>query len=271
MNALLASASSATQQVSSASASVAVAAQSSQTAGLADWIKPFTPDSIANGFSILLGALIGSMLAYALQRKFQKSIEHKNGLISGHRLMFALLQQINTIVLIQRDYVYKEIDNHGWFLSIPATPPFDTSKNVLQLPELTFLIGTKEGRNILYDFYLAQENYVEAIRQWNIRSTLHVERVQPALATSGLVSGSAITQEMLQKALGAHILGSIINSTDNCIKTLRRAFQGLAAVKTKARAYLVARFETEDFTDFDFPDTYGLNAEQNSGESKSET
>ena len=71
--------------------------------------------------------------------------------------MFALLQQINTIVLIQRDYIDEQLSNPARFISIPATPPYDTAKNTLQLPELAFLIDTNEGRAILYEFYLAQE------------------------------------------------------------------------------------------------------------------
>jgi hypothetical protein len=257
----------ASQPIASKATSVAMAAQSASGTDLATWIKPFTPDSLANGFATLLGVLIGAMLAYALQRKFQNSLEHKKNLTAAHRLMFALFQQINTIMLIQRDYVYKEISNPGRFLSIPATPQFDTTKNVLELPELAFLLDTREGRTILYDFYLAQENYVEALNQWNIRSALHVEKVQPALAASGIENGSSIMQEALQMALGVHVLGSIVNSTENCIETLQRAFQKLAAVKNKARTYLVVRFNTNDFTDFDFPETFGLDADKVSEES----
>lgn len=228
-------------------------------AEIAAIIKPFTPDALANGFATLVGALIGAMLAYALQRRFQKSLDHKSAHTAAHRLMFALLQQINTIVLIQRDYVYEHILNPARFISIPATPPYDTAKNVLQLSELAFLIETKEGRAILYEFYIAQDNYIEAINQWNLRSALHLEHVQPALAASEVPNGGIITTEtMEQEVLGVHVFGSIVNSTENCIVSLQRAFQKLAAVKIKAREYLVTRFKSNDFTDFDFPETYGL-------------
>ena len=250
--------SAASQSISNSLSSVAATAQDITAVDLENWIKPFNLDALANGFATLIGALFGAMLAYVLQRKFQSSLDHKNNLISAHRLMFAILQQINTIVLIQRDYVYKEITNPCRFLSIPATPPYDTNKNVLQLPELAFLITTKEGRAILYDFYVAQENYIVALNQWNIRSVLHVDKVQPSLAGSGIANGSTITSETLQNALGVHLFGSIVNSTDNCVETLQRAFQKLAAVKVKTRAYLVAKFKTDDFTDFDFTETYGL-------------
>jgi hypothetical protein len=221
-------------------------------------IKQLSPDALANGFSTLVGALVGAMLAYFLQRKFQKTVEHEAAQISGHKLMFALLQQINTLVLIQRDYVHQHIGNPGRFLSIPATPLFDVKKNILELPDLSFLLNSKDARAILYNFYIAQENYIEAISQWNIRSSLHLEKVQPALAASTLENGSDVTEKELQAALGEYIYGSIINSTDNCLISLQRAFQKLSAVKVETRIYLVKRFKTKDFTDFTTPESYGL-------------
>jgi len=247
----------------SASVAASAATAKSLAASAVDFatiVKPFTPDAFANGFATLIGALIGAMLAYVLQRKFQKSIEHKSALLAAHRLMFSLLQQINTIVLIQRDYVFAEINNHGRFLSIPATPPFDTNKNVLQISDLSFLLDAKEGRSILYELHIAQENYVEALSQWNLRSDLHLGKVQPAMATSGIDNGAAITEEALQNALGAQLHGWIVNSTDNCIVTLKRAFQKLVDAKMSTRKYLVHRFKTDDFLDFDFPQTFGLDA-----------
>lgn len=228
------------------------------TADFIAMINSFTPDALANGFSTLVGALVGAMLAYFLQRKSQKSVDHEIAQVAGHQLMFALLQQINCLVLIQRDFVFEHIESPGRFLSIPPTPPFDIKKNVLDLPELSFLLNSKDGRAILYDYYIAQENYIEAISQWNMRSSMHLEKVQPALAANGLKSGEAISEEMLQQVLGAHVYGSMVNSTENCIISLRRSFQKLSAVKVDARAYLVRRFKTEDFTDFSIPENFGL-------------
>lgn len=225
---------------------------------LTSLLTPFTPDAFANGFATLIGALLGAMLAYLFQLKLQRSQEHKQALVAAHRLMFSLLQQINTIILIQRDYVYTELGNPGRFISIPATPSFDTKKNVLELPELSFLLEDKEARHLLYDFYIAQENYVEALNQWNLRSAFHLERLQSALAASGIGIVSVVTDQDIRKALGNQTYSHGINATNNCIVTLRRAFEKLSAVKTPIRAYIVNRFRTNDFADFDFPETWGL-------------
>lgn len=231
---------------------------------LASLMKPFTPDAFANGFATLVGALVGAMLAYMLQRRLQHDQEHKIELTAAHRLMFSILQQVNTIVLIQRDYVYSELKNRGRFISIPATPPFDTKKNVLQLSDLAFMLQESEARKLLYDFYIAQENYIEALNQWNLRSSFHLERLQPALAASEVPNGSEVTDAVMRKALGDQVYFHAINSTDNCILTLQRAFEKLGPLKDAIRLYLVRRFRTNDFTDFEFPETWGLTKQTNS-------
>jgi hypothetical protein len=243
----------ASQSVTASAASAAASA-----ADLAGALKPFTPDAFANGLATLIGALLGALLAYAFQRRIQARVEERNALTSAHRLMFALLQQINTIVLIQRDYVFEHLRNPGRFISIPATPTFDVDKNLLQVPELAFLLESKASRLIMYDFWLAQENYIEALNQWNMRSQLHFEKVQPALAASVIPNGGVVTREAIELVLGKHLFGTIVNSTENCLETLRRAYGKLADVKARARPYLVQRFKTDDFTDFDMPETYGL-------------
>jgi hypothetical protein len=242
---------------------IQAASATSASAHAADWvavIKQITPDSLANGFSTLIGALIGAMLAYFLQRRFQANQEHKASLMSAHKMMFALLQQINTIILIQRDYIHEHLENPARFLSIQPTAPYDIKKNTLEIEGLSFLIDSREGRAILYDVYIAQENYIEAINQWNLRSSLHLEKVQPALAASSLLNGTLVSMSEIEGALGRLVLGTLVNSTNNCIASLARAFGKLAASKRAARAYVVVRFRTNDFTDFDFPDTYGLEA-----------
>lgn len=276
--AISASASSSLASASSATASAVVNAASSQSsltsssvssmAALAQhdmqgaWFEKVTADAIANGFATLIGALVGAlvgaMLAYWLQRRFQKNQDAKADLMSAHRLTFAILQQINTIVLIHRDYVFAHLSNPVRFLSIPATPPFDTKKNILELPELTFLLSNKESREMAYLFYIAQENYIAALEQWNIRSLIHLEKVQSALAAAEFSGEGEFTMQKIQTVLGIKTFGEIINATENCISSLQNAFQHLVEVKAKVRTHLVIRFKTTDFTDFTFDDTFGL-------------
>ena len=234
-----------------------------------DWVtllQPFIPDAFANGFSTLVGALVGAMLAYLLQRELQKKQDYKLALVSAHRVIFSLLQQINTIILIQKDYVFTHINNPGRYISICPTLPYDLDKYVLVTKDLTFLLESSDGRAILYELQIAQENYIEAIKQWNMRSELHFKDVQPALASAGVVPGKNVTANEIENALGILLHETIVSSTDNCLITLKRAFNKLTTCKDNFRKYAVSRFKTNDFTDFSYPDTFGLASEDESKE-----
>lgn len=228
------------------------------TYALVNGESSITADALANGFATLIGALLGALLAYWFQTKVLRKQEQRSSHLSAHRTMFYLLQQVNTILLIQRDYVVTELESPARFISIPPSPPIDPNKNVLNANDLSFLLDTAKGRAVLYELYIAQENYVEAIHTWNLRSDIHIQKIQPALATAGLHPGVPVTLESLKEALGPLLYGTIVNATDNSLMTLRSAFEKLTVWKDKVRAYAILRFKSTDFTDFDFPDTWGI-------------
>jgi hypothetical protein len=66
---------------------------------------------------------------------------------------------------------------------------------------------------------------------------------------------------MMVDELGELLLLSMIGLTDGCYTMLHKSFVKLAAVKDRARNYIVERFGTDDFTKVDFPDTKGIENE----------
>lgn len=211
-----------------------------------------------SGMATLVGAFLGAMLAFVFQILFHHRQERKAALMSAHRMLFCLLQQMNTIMLVQKDFVGPHLNEPGRFISIPAIHEFDLEKNAFDFSTFGFMLETTKSRMIMYDLYLAQESYVEALRALNERSRLHREEVQPRLASSGIQNGATVTNEDIQRALGPLVFPSIVNTTEQVIDILKNAFGKLADSKRDFRAYVVKRFRTRDFTDFDFPDTYGL-------------
>jgi hypothetical protein len=223
-----------------------------------EFIKPFTPDAVANGFATLAGALVGAMLAFLFQLWIHSFQEKKQSKLAAHRILFCLLQQTNTIMLIQKDHVYPRLNDPRRFLSIPATFPFSLEKDIFDFSTFSFMMESKEGRAIMYELYFAQESYLEALRAWNERSRLHRDEVQPRLAAGGIVSGGMHSNNDVRQLLGPFAFESIRAATDEVIPALRNAFKKLAASKLAFRTFVVRKFKTDDFTDFDFPETYGL-------------
>ena len=52
------------------------------------------------------------------------------------------------------------------------------------------------------------------------------------------------------------------NLRSHAIESLKRAFERFAAVKAKTRPYLGKRFGTDNFTELNVPDTYGLSEQK---------
>lgn len=217
-----------------------------------------TADAVAGGFATLVGALVGAGLAYLFQNLAVKRQNHRTALTSAHRTMFMVLQQLNTILLIQKDCVYVEINNPARYVSIMPCSPFDVSRNMLGIDDVAFLLEDANGRGVLYDLYIAQDNYSEALSHWNLRSQLHTQQVQPALEKAGFVPSEEVTLKQIDVALGPLLENSMKRITDNCIAAQQRSFEHLLGVKDKLKHYLSGRFPAVEFTDFVFPDTYGL-------------
>lgn len=218
-----------------------------------------TADAFANGFSTLVGALLGAGLAYWFQNLAAKRQARRAAVASAHRTLFMVLQQINTILLIQKDFVFDELKSPARYISIMAAAPFDVNRNIMRVDDVAFLLDDPQGRQVLYELYIAQDNYIETLNQWNLRSHLHLQQVQPALERAGFDPPQGITLEQIDKALGPLLAGAMKRATDNCVTTQQRTFERLIESKVKLRAYLVRRFTAaEKFMDFEFPETWGL-------------
>jgi len=208
----------------------------------------------------LLGTFVGAMLAFVSQIALRRKEERKGEVLSAHRILFCLFQQLNTIVLFQREWVAPRKSSPVQFIEIPAASEFDLDKNLFDFGSFGFLLKSSEGRKIMYDLYLAQESYVETLRGINERSRMHRELLQPKLAESGLGAGRPVSLQELEDLLGPLVHGTMVNATSQMISQLQHAFAKLVAAKVSFRAFVVSHFESNDFTDFDFPETHGLEA-----------
>lgn len=239
----------------------AAAAAAAASAPMSSWA---TNDAWLNGTATLLGALIGgyvaSRVAYRLQLRATERKEREQGLVEAHQIMFCIVQQLNTILLVWGDHFSQYGDNPGRFMNAPATTPFDLDRHVLDVSKIVILLDRKAGREVLYDLNIAQEAYREALLILNERSRLHREELQPALEKANL-NGKDVTNEMMMDEIGERLVLTMIGLTDGCYMMMHKAFSKLANVKDKAREYVVQRFGTDDFTKIAFPETKGIENE----------
>lgn len=234
-----------------ATAAVTAACAPSIAAGAAS-------DPWEKAFLTLAGTFVGAMLAFLSQIELRKREDGKAELLAAHRILFCLFQQLNTIVLFQKEWVSPRKDSPVQFIEIPAASEFDPSKNLFDFSSFGFLLKSGEGRQIMFDLYLAQESYVETLRGINERSKMHRDLLQPKLAEVAIGNGKPISFGELEKLLGPLVQGTMINATTQMLSQLQHSFEKLITTKLTFRAFAVSYFKSNDFTEFDFPETYGL-------------
>ncbi|TAG50029.1 MAG: hypothetical protein EAZ30_01870 [Betaproteobacteria bacterium] len=206
----------------------------------------------------LLGTFIGATLAFGSQLYLHRRQERKAELVSAHRILFCLLQQTNALVLFQNDFVAPHRNSPAPFMEIPAAMEFDLSKNQFDFSSFNFLLKSKEGRQVMYDLYLAQESYVEALRAINERSRMHREELQPKLFEAGFKNNELTTDAELARRLGPLVLGSMTSLTAQVLEIVPSTFRKLVVAKIAFREFAVKYFRTNEFTEFEFPETYGM-------------
>lgn len=212
----------------------------------------------------LVGTFVGAMLAFFSQIALRKKEEKKAELLAAHQILFCLIQQLNTLVLFQREWVAPRKKSPVQFIEIPAASEFDLSKNLFDFTSFGFLLKSRGGRQIMYDLNLAQESYIETLRAINERSRMHRELLQPKLAGNGIGAGKPVSLQDLVEVLGPLVHGSMVNATEQMLASLQHAFEKLMTAKAAFRPFAVTYFESSDFTEFDFPETYGLTEGQKS-------
>ena len=183
------------------------------------------------------------MLAFFLQYWFARYQERKGIRAAAHKILFFVFQQINTILMIQRDFVHPKLKDPLRFISIYPTLDFEPERDVVDYSAFAFMMDSQASRAILYELWLAQQNYTEAIRAWNVRSQFHNKEVQPKLAES-IVNGSMVSIEEVEAALGVRIYDTIHGATEAVLIGLKSAFVKLSEANVRFRAYVVARFNS---------------------------
>jgi hypothetical protein len=250
------------------SAASAVAAANTPKTG---W--DVTPDALANGFATLIGALLGALVAYTLQRRINRTTEENHerraaakeatdtrraDLIAAHHINFCLFQQINTILLIQKDYIYDVIDDPTRFISIPATQMFDENRFTFTIQDLQPLFKTPERRKQIHDLFLAQENYMSAVAAWNLRSQLHNREVQPKLGAADVPNGGMVSWAQIEAALGPVTFPSIINMTNGVQQAIQRAYNFIEKQSKEFVAYMKKEHPDEKFSFFETIDNFRI-------------
>lgn len=215
-----------------------------------DYNMPITLADIVNPLATLVAAFAGSWVAFRFQQFQNNKQDTKTNIAAGNRALMILLQQTNTLKLIQLDFIEPFRESPGRHIQIQPALPYQEDSLTFDIRSLEFLLSPKH-QQVLMDLILEENRYREAIKAINTRSRHLFEVVQPKLASSGIREGGAYTGEQYRITIGELDYIHLERLTDAVVLHVDRTVESLVAVKNRLREALLQQYPEGKFFDFE--------------------
>jgi hypothetical protein len=202
-----------------------------------EYIKEFIckySTEIISALTTLVAAYTGAWFAFIFQRNYEKrKIDNEN--INFLNMTFIrLFHQYNDLLNIKKEFISPiENDPIKW-LNIPAL----STRTLMidpDISDLSFLIELRKS-DLISDILLATEKYKECIKSVNIRSDIHLNRLQPIIEKIGS-QDFVMDKNLLENALGQKLQGELQNITEQIFILLADTIKYYELLLTKTNNY----------------------------------
>jgi hypothetical protein len=189
---------------------------------------------ILSASATLLAAFAGSWFAFKFQRGYELRKNIDQNLNVYNMSFIRLFHQYNDLLVIKK-YFISEIDKDpiNW-LNIPAL----SEQKVLPDPDLStlsFLIQYGKS-DIISDIIIANQKYEVCINIINIRSDLHLNKLQPILERITPID-NLVDKDDIEKELGPKLIGELKNITKEIEEMIPETIQTYEVLLGKITEY----------------------------------
>ena len=177
------------------------------------------PEWFYVSIATLAAAFSGAWFAYLLERRRAKEKQASERLLGVNRVLFSLTEMINSVLNINKQFVDPIRSSPMKYLEMQPTLPLDPLQFNFDVSLVDFFLISKHSP-MMIDLSVVNERYATAIAALNERSRLHLEVVQPALASAGVPSAAALSDSAVRGMLDPALYAHIVRSTDDVIEAL---------------------------------------------------
>ena len=158
-----------------------------------------------------MAAFFGAWYAFQLQESKTKKLELKEEKAALNKALFIIFRQYNELLLIKNEIdQYRNIPIKAF--SMPAN--ISSNNNILLNDhELSFLLETDQP-DLLLKLLVEHDRFKQAIVAYDMRTRLHIDKIQPALEKYNLTDRQ-VSLEEFQKKLGQRLFFSAVKITDS--------------------------------------------------------
>lgn len=174
----------------------------------------------------LVAAFLGAWFAFMLQNLKDKNKEKDQNSQALNRVQINLVQQLNNLAIFNKDFLLPNTAHPIRWFAVPAAP-YRNYKNLrIDAGTLAFLVESGHAQLIM-EILVAEEMFHETMNVINLRSEVHVDRLQPKLEEIGFEEGRPYNKPPMEfeRLLGARLVGELKRFTENLYSSTETAIK----------------------------------------------
>lgn len=200
----------------------------------------------------LLAAFYGAKYAFQFQKDKEAEDGKKRNFVSANAAIFTLSRMANNLFIYRRDVIEPVRNKPLRFIELSPTPTIEKELIKLNTEALYFLLET-EHRNLLGEVIIEEERYRSAVDAINMRSSFHLQEVQPFLQKMNVIQGGSYTIQQFETILGPRLFHTMQQSTDQVINHVDGTLLSLQQVGDKLNAAIKKLYPSEKVISFTLP------------------
>lgn len=224
--------------------------------------------ALLTGVVTLAAAFFGAWYAFRLNDNARKRLTLQDHVSAVNRALFVLGSHLNTLVSIQNQIIEPFRNDAAKFMSMRPAQPIGEDSPRVDLGSLEFLLET-EYREMLMELQIEQESFDVTLQALNERSRLHLEVLQPRLASLGIAEYAEYREDELLEAIGRPLVLHMQRATDNAISSVDATLDSHTDLAERFHAAMKVLFPERKFIEFkpDFPSKTPMDSTGGAGES----
>ncbi|MCU4118872.1 hypothetical protein [Variovorax sp. N23] len=212
---------------------------------------PKSIELLVTGVVTLGTSFIGAYLAFLFNKlQHAKAVEERQ-VEACNAAMIVLARQYMLLRNFYDQHLLANRSSPGRHLQNGALLELKPSHSQVDIPSLTFLLDS-EAQNLVLEFSVLDAKFHGCIDHINMRSLVHREQFQPALAAAVGESGATrLPGELIEKAIGDMLTMTLRRSTDIVYELVDDAMCALEAAGPSLQAKLKLVFPSHTIITFE--------------------
>ena len=217
---------------------------------ISEELLPTTYEYAFNLAVAVFGAFSGAFAAFQFQAYRENKERFQVKTDSLNRALFVLASQMNSLLLIKRD-IEPWRGKESAFIEMPAILGSDYEELKIDIMALQFLID--HDANLLFELSICQQKFEAAIRIVGIRSSFHINQLQPALSDAEYNEKYPNLRNVAE-AVGERIAVTAYKSTKDVFEMVDSTLEALQKEMENLRTVAVEKFPGPVYIGFESKD-----------------